>query len=98
MTTHDTAAGIDVSGRVSASGLTEPHREITPDVPALILSAEPEMPEASVETELLDLSEVSLSTLRLIDHAILSSSVRRIMTQVDRPRANIGTEPPKRVD
>lgn len=98
MTTHATAAGTDGPGRVGVSSLTEPHREVTPDVPALILSAEPETLEASVETELLDLSEVSLSVLRLIDYAVLSSSVHRILAQVDRPRANIGTEPPGRVD
>jgi hypothetical protein len=52
-----------------------------------------------VETELIDLSEVSLSTLDRCDRAALSPSIERLLKQVDRPRANLGgTGAPGRVD
>jgi hypothetical protein len=99
MTTDGAAAEDGVFGRIDASSLTQPYHEITPEAPDLILPMESENLGGSVETELLDLSEVSLSVLRQIDDAVLSSSVRRIMTQVDRPRANLGgSGPPGRVD
>lgn len=99
MTTDGAAAGAEAFGRVDASGLTQPYHEITPEVPDLIAPVGSESPDGSVETELLDLSEVSLSLLHMIDNSVLNSSVQRIMQQVDRPRANLGdTDPPKRVD
>ena len=52
-----------------------------------------------VETDLVDLSEVSVSTLRRCDRAALSASVLQLLHQVDRPRANIGGDGgPGRVD
>jgi hypothetical protein len=52
-----------------------------------------------VETDLVDLSDISLSTLHLCDRVALSRSVERLLTQVDRPRANLGGNgPPGRVD
>ncbi|MDI6103335.1 hypothetical protein QLQ12_32475 [Actinoplanes sp. NEAU-A12] len=54
---------------------------------------------ADVETDLIDLSEVSLATLYRCDHAALEDSVERLLAQVDRPRSNLGgTGPPGRVD
>lgn len=54
---------------------------------------------AQVETDLVDLSEVSVSTLRLCDRAALSASVEVLLHQVDRPRVNIGGDgSPGRVD
>jgi hypothetical protein len=54
---------------------------------------------ADVETDLIDLSEVSLSTLNQCDHATLAESVEHLLTQVDRPRSNLGgAGPPGRVD
>jgi FXSXX-COOH protein len=52
-----------------------------------------------VETELVDLSHVSLSALRDCDRSQLTSSLRRIVEQIDGARANIGsTGTPGRVD
>ncbi|GAA4945216.1 hypothetical protein [Actinoplanes utahensis] len=51
-----------------------------------------------VETDLIDLSEISLATLHRCDPSVLSASVRKILAQVDNPRANLGTGPPGRVD
>lgn len=99
MTTRATAVGADVSGRVDSSSPVGPHRAITSDVPTLITSPESETLDGSLETELLDLSGVSLSALRLIDDIVLNSSVHRILEQVDRPRVNLGgSGPPGRVD
>mgnify|MGYP004492551993 CR=1 FL=1 len=54
---------------------------------------------ADVETDLVDLSEVSLSTLHRYDRQSLSGSVRQLLTQIDRPRFNLGSSgPPGRVD
>lgn len=52
-----------------------------------------------VETDLVDLSHASLSTLRECDQTQLTHSVRRLMDQIDSDRANIGgSGPPGRVD
>jgi hypothetical protein len=54
---------------------------------------------ADVETDLIDLSEVSLATLNQCDHATLADSVEHLLAQVDRPRSNLGgAGPPGRVD
>ena len=54
---------------------------------------------ADVETELIDLSEVSLATFYRCDRAALEDSVVRLLAQVDRPRSNLGGGgPPGRVD
>lgn len=52
-----------------------------------------------VETELIDLTDVSLAWLHDCDAEILAPSIARLMDQVERPRANLGgTNPPGRVD
>jgi len=52
-----------------------------------------------VETDLVDLSGVSVSTLYRYRREALSASVRKLLTQVDRPRFNLGSSgPPGRVD
>jgi len=51
-----------------------------------------------VETDLIDLAELPISQLRTCDRALLSRSMRRILIQVERPRANIGQGPPGRAD
>ncbi|MBU2667889.1 hypothetical protein KOI35_30695 [Actinoplanes bogorensis] len=52
-----------------------------------------------VETELVDLSEVSLGMLRSTDPELLNESMSRLLEQVARPRLNIGNGgPPGRVD
>jgi hypothetical protein len=54
---------------------------------------------ADVETDLIDLSEVSLATLDQCDRAALAHSVEHLLEQVDRPRSNLGSSgPPGRVD
>lgn len=53
----------------------------------------------SVETEMIDLTAISISALRTCDEAELALSMRRVLVQTMRPRANIGgTGPPGRVD
>lgn len=52
-----------------------------------------------VETELIDLTDVSLADLRDYDATDLAPSMARLMHQVKRPRANLGgSNPPGRVD
>lgn len=54
---------------------------------------------ADVETDLIDLSEVSLRALHQCDRDALADSVQRLLSQVDRPRSNLGgSAPPGRVD
>jgi hypothetical protein len=52
-----------------------------------------------VETELVDLSDVSLSTLRRFDRSSLIQSRQRMLAQIDGVRSNIGSSgPPGRAD
>ncbi|MGX7671745.1 hypothetical protein [Plantactinospora sp. DSM 117369] len=51
-----------------------------------------------VETELVDLSNDSLATLAGYDQDLLTRPLQRVMDQVERPRSNIGSGPPGRVD
>lgn len=54
---------------------------------------------ADVETDLVDLSEVSLATMYRCDRGALADSVKHLLEQVDRPRSNLGgAGPPGRVD
>lgn len=55
---------------------------------------------ADVETDLVDLSEVSLSTLHRAGGEALTASLARLHQQVDKPRANLGgsTPPAERID
>lgn len=58
-----------------------------------------ELPPEHVETELIDLTGVSLAGLRDYDATTLAPSITRLMHQIERPRANLGgTNPPGRVD
>jgi hypothetical protein len=93
------AAEAGVPGRADAAGIAERRRETPGEARAAIVSPKAETPGDVVETELSDLSAVSLAALRRLDAAALRPSVRRIMEQVDRPRANLGgQDPPGRVD
>jgi hypothetical protein len=52
-----------------------------------------------VETHLIDLSRLSLAMLYRCDKSVLEDSVKTLLKQVDRPRANLGgSGPPGRVD
>ena len=97
MATHGADAEAGVPARVGIAKFAVPHQENT--VRALISPTGPAATDDLVETELLDLSEVFLSTLNLLDPAAVLPSVHRILAQVDRPRANLGgSGPPGRVD
>lgn len=50
------------------------------------------------ETDLVDLTELSISDLRTCAPSLLAHSMNRILRQVERPRANIGQSPPGRAD
>jgi hypothetical protein len=52
-----------------------------------------------VETDLIDLSRLSLAMLYRCDKSVLEDSEKTLLKQVDRPRANLGgSGPPGRVD
>ncbi|MCM4077912.1 hypothetical protein [Paractinoplanes hotanensis] len=52
-----------------------------------------------VETDLIDLSKLSLAMLYQCDESVLANSVKTLLRQVDRPRVNLGgSGPPVRVD
>lgn len=57
-----------------------------------------EVPEPTIETGLIDLVDVSISVLASYDTDVLRPSLSTVLAQVDRPRKNIGTGPPGRVD
>jgi hypothetical protein len=59
-------------------------------------TVDPSLPD--VETDLVDLTDESLSTLRNCDAELLAPSLRRLLLQVERPRVNIGSGPPGRSD
>jgi len=52
----------------------------------------------AVETDLVDVSWLPLSLFETCDPAELAASRRRVLSQVDHPRANLGTGQPGRVD
>jgi hypothetical protein len=51
-----------------------------------------------LETDLIDLTALPISAVRTVDEAILAPSMQRVLRQVERPRNNIGTNPPGRAD
>jgi hypothetical protein len=50
------------------------------------------------ETELLDLSEISLAELPHQPAELLAPYLKVLFSQVERPRYNLGSAPPGRVD
>src|SRR5262249_45502083 len=52
----------------------------------------------SIDTELIDLTTITISALRNCDEEMLEPSMHRLLVQVRRSRANIGSGPPGRVD
>jgi hypothetical protein len=52
----------------------------------------------TVETDLVDVSQLPLSLFETCDPSELTASRRRVLSQVDHPRANLGSGPPGRVD
>jgi hypothetical protein len=55
-------------------------------------------PQDDLETELVDLTSISMSTLRSCDPHLLAASMAHILMQVMKPRSNFGSAPPGRVD
>ena len=51
-----------------------------------------------IETDLVNLSRMSMLDLSACDEGLLARSMRRILVQVERPRSNIGQGPPGRAD
>jgi hypothetical protein len=51
-----------------------------------------------IETDLVNLSRMSMLDLSACDESVLARSMRRILVQVERPRSNIGQGPPGRAD
>jgi len=51
-----------------------------------------------VRTNLVDLTETSFEDLRGYDDAIFEPSLIRFLRQVERPRANVGSGQPDRID
>jgi hypothetical protein len=51
-----------------------------------------------LRTDLLDLTDTSIDDLHRSDGRLLAVSLSRILRQIDRPRVNIGSSPPGRVD
>jgi len=53
----------------------------------------------TIETELIDLTGISIANLRGLDSKLLDVSKERIMKQIEKPRANLGgAGPPGRSD
>ena len=57
-----------------------------------------DLPEADLETVLVDLTDLPISAIAGYDVGDFGPSVKVILSQVDRPRKNIGTGNPGRVD
>jgi hypothetical protein len=56
------------------------------------------MNSETVETDLLDLSSLSLEAVGSLDPSVLSPALDTLRSQIDRPRTNISGGPPGRVD
>ena len=56
------------------------------------------MDGSEIETQLADLSEISLEQLRRQRTEALEPFLRILFSQVERPRFNLGSGPPGRVD
>jgi hypothetical protein len=54
--------------------------------------------QGDLETELVDLTSIQLSTLRDCDARLLAPSMSRALKQIDKPRTNLGNQPPGRAD
>jgi len=55
-------------------------------------------PAEDVSTDLVDLTETSFEDLWGYDDAVLAPSLARFLRQIERPRANVGSGPPDRID
>jgi hypothetical protein len=57
-----------------------------------------EHPAEDVQTDLVDLTEASFEDLCGCDDALFEPSLDRFLRQIERPRANIGSGQPDRID
>ena len=55
-------------------------------------------PAEDVQTDLVDLNETSFKDLCGFDDALLKPSLTRFLRQIERPRANVGSGSPDRID
>ena len=55
-------------------------------------------PPEDVPTDLVDLTETSFEDLRNYDDAVLAPALKRFLKQIERPRSNVGSGPPDRID
>ena len=55
-------------------------------------------PAEDVSTDLVDLNETSFEDLAGYDDAIFTRSLTRFLRQIERPRANVGSGQPDRID
>jgi hypothetical protein len=55
-------------------------------------------PSDDIQSELIDLTGISMEDLRHCDRSTLESSLEPLLRQVERPRHNFGSGPPGRVD
>jgi hypothetical protein len=53
---------------------------------------------ATLETDLLDFSSLSLEAVGSFDPSTLDSALAELYSQIDRPRVNLGSGPPGRTD
>ena len=52
-----------------------------------------------IETDMIDLTDVSFAELRTEESELLSPWLRRLLEQIERPRVNLGgNTPPGRID
>lgn len=51
-----------------------------------------------IRTSLVDLTNASIEDLRHCDGGLIEPSLRRLLRQIERPRVNLGSGPPGRVD
>lgn len=51
-----------------------------------------------VETDLLDLASLSLEAVASLDPSMLAPALTELKSQIDRPRTNLGSGPPGRMD
>jgi hypothetical protein len=69
--------------------LTAPPARRTPNV---------DHPAEDVSTDVVDLTHTSFENLKGYDDAIFAASLARFLRQIERPRSNVGSGQPGRID
>jgi FXSXX-COOH protein len=55
-------------------------------------------PPADIESDLIDLTEVTLADLPTYDERVLAPALRRLLRRIDQPDSSVSSYNPQRID